>query len=654
MRRIGEDNERGAYAVLYAALMLALLGLSAIVVDFANVRNDRRLNHSATDAAAISGAEQLNTLGAGGAQPFNACSKAWQYVVSNLRNVSVPSNPCTEFDSVHLPNVAAYCAQASPTEIRAARQIPGTRIYVTMAWPVPVGSAFLTPTLAPGQISQTTDVSSSGATGYDGSPKGCDRFGVAIAQNRAFGLGSTLGYNGVTTEVHSVAKFFISNRKQVIAALNVLDRNGCDAVQTSGGKIVVAPTGLTPGIISVDSSGRQTAGGGCPPASPWVIDPQDNVNNLIRADGPGGSGQGVIQSYALNPAPIGNSQSPNHAFDAGVVLRNRLAPQPTLMTDRYGGTPVTDLYACTGVVDTNYPNVPACTTPVNYVAALKSALGQSIANRAALPTSYSGAAAPWNLSDVAHAFKTLPDPAYPKFKCTTQASDPNWSIPAGNWFVNCETLSIGNTGVFQGGVIVTRGGINLGSSTGCLVINISIADPSFCPTANNAVSPPVTVPAENPTDSILYMRGGDGTNSVGMQLYKVSQAQVFMPRTMVFQDHDATMQMGGGSGSLYWTDPLATDCTTTACSLARFQKIAFWSDTTNAQGFGGQTGLYLRGVMFMPRSDFSFDGQTSLTQNNAQFWAWRLLVNASGAQLFMAVDPGNAIPKPQGGIALIR
>ena len=68
---------------------------------------------------------------------------------------------------------------------------------------------------------------------------------------------------------------------------------------------------------------------------------------------------------------------------------------------------------------------------------------------------------------------------------------------------------------------------------------------------------------------------------------------------------------------------------------------------------GGQTGLRLRGVLFTPNAQFTYDGQGTQNQTDAQFWT-KLLVVKGQAGLTMVADPDASVSRPSLGVSLIR
>jgi Flp pilus assembly protein TadG len=75
------EDDRGAVAVLVAGLLVALLGLVAIVVDLGNARDLERQAQNAADSAALAAAQYMFT--ANPADPAVAIQIAQQYIAAN-------------------------------------------------------------------------------------------------------------------------------------------------------------------------------------------------------------------------------------------------------------------------------------------------------------------------------------------------------------------------------------------------------------------------------------------------------------------------------------------------------------------------------------------------------------------------------------------
>jgi Flp pilus assembly protein TadG len=608
----GADGESGAYAILYGVVILAVVGVAAIVVDLGQLRQNRRSTRLAADAAAVAGARDLDTV-KGTANPRQACTDAWGYLATNL-GFTAPSlavSGCTSFPTTS----ATPCT----TVVKTATGTVGD-FTVTITWPVVNSSSLLTkPNVQPAAPVQPID------TKVDGTDP-CARIGISVTQVSHPAFAGIFGTGDVSTVVSSVARATSkAGGNSIVAALNVLNKTECSVVQTKGqGFIQVKAVGTQPGVISVESNGHP-GGGNCPSATPWVVDASTNASGgFIRADGaptgtnPTGAGLGTILAYAMNPSPTGNpSQAYNPA--ALTMVPAHLGPAPTVLGARSGVTPVTDIYEC-------------ATSSCQYVSALKAAFGKT-----GLPTPYSGAGV-----FKAAAFGTLPGAAVPAFKCSMNSGDPVVKVPAGNWWVNCPSgLSVKNTLVFTGGNVVTEGGIST-SNGGCVAFNTPNALPvATCPLVNALTSDLVTPPT---SEGILYVRSGTLSRTGG---------SIFTARTFTYLA-SGYLDLGGGAGTVFMTNPKPdTSTCDTDCQAGRFGKLALWSESTHEQAIGGQGSLYLTGVLYVPNSTFNYSGQAAQVQVGAQFWADKLLNTGQGG-LAMAPDPDNVIPTPRFAVALIR
>ena len=155
-RRAGD--ERGLVLVLFSVLMVAMLGLAAVVVDLGQQKSNRRAAQSIADLAALGGGKSLSA-----GDPGQACVDAITYLNINVKDLS--------------PKIAAstFCAQ------------PGSNVALT-GCTVTGGSAQAKPTTTVGRYSVTvmypvldSDIADANFTGTgkrDGTP--CQRMGVKV------------------------------------------------------------------------------------------------------------------------------------------------------------------------------------------------------------------------------------------------------------------------------------------------------------------------------------------------------------------------------------------------------------------------------------------------------------------------------------------
>lgn len=607
MRRLRPRGDSGAYAILYALLMLAMLGMAALVVDLAALRQNRRATRSASDAAAIAGARELDIVG-GTANPREACEQAWSYLATNLGFTVPATTGCNAF-----PTSIVACP-ATPTT--ATGTVDDFTVAVT--WPVPDTSTLLTqPNVRPAAAGVTDQAIDPEVDGDDP----CSRIAVSVQEDQEASFASAFGATSASTTVTSVARSASTpGTDGPIAALNVLEDNDCQAIITSGqASVEIANVGDRPGIIAVESSGRDP--NDCPNNEPWVIDVAETASGgHIWANGAGGVGTGTILSYALNTAA-----NPTEAYNPDTIApgSDLLLPTPTLMSQRFGATPVTNIYDC-AADPVNCPDSPEA-----YITTLEgrfdSATPQPYAHAGAYPST---------------AFKTVSvaNGAVGAWSCTIGTGDTVY-VPAGNWYVDCPTLTVRGRLIIAGGNVVTRGGINV--DNGCFAMNVPLLSASACPTQNalGEVVPPAT------SEGILFLRGGNFT--------KGAQAAIYVERTFVYMKSGA-INFGAGSGALYLTNPKPDDASCDEdCQNSRFGKLALWNESSSTQSMGGQAAVVLRGILFVPNATFDYDGQASQVQTNAQFWANKIEIGGQGT-LVMAPDPTDSIARPELGTVLIR
>lgn len=666
--RNGRDS--GAYAILYAALVVVMVGFSSIVVDIASMREDRRTNKSAADSAVLGATEFLNPIKFGGRQPDKGCLRAWDYLVASIQGLTKPAAACSNFSPLAPAslNPATYCATATPALIRDERVVGDKTIIVV--WPVPkdADENFLTPDVAPGEPSQTFFAKA------DGSAKGCDRMGVAVLERQTFTLapGMDMGAIAGRTSVHSVA-FFDSTKGPVdqVAALNILNPTDCEALVTTGnGTVVVGPTvdrfGVVkdPGIIAVESDANGVCSG-----SGYAIAPTTGSGSLVcasktilNAAGTNCDGLGRILSHALDPG--GNA---SRAYLPAAIPAN-LKPTPIAEGGRRGWNPVTALYGC---YTTLSPCVPPADEP-NYVEKFVTAM-----RGPGMPVSlYSESQSPYTNP------YTLPFASAPASVCPGGPGITGTVVvPPGNWYVSCAiNIASGGRLIFQGGNIVVDGAITISSGTpnGCLVVNVAT---TTCPTAASIVGAKTAFATTTPAptdDATLFIRGN---TCIGGKCGLNHAGDLVMPQTFVYAANAAKELNVASTGLTMWTAPgagkLDADGRTTLeaecldksdpdpakwtveerCMNSRFARMVYWSDyaspKTKPNNFAGQGSMDVVGVFFTPTAYFNFTGGGSYTAAFAQFWADTLNVNG-GAFLGLAPNVRTAIESPTGATALIR
>jgi Putative Flp pilus-assembly TadE/G-like len=596
--RRAASRDGGAYAVLYAFLVMALIGAGALVVDLSLMRESRATNRSATDSAATAAAARLNALDPAASNPQSACETAWEYLLA-----SIPDLPDGQGSCGSLPTTATACITA-PAEATVAPSLPdGWGVRIT--WPVLDGSALLqNPDVVGSDPTQAPDQDFDGSEVEDV----CARIGVEVYQANDILLGAALEFSGtVDTRSASVARNTSTGGDSiVVAALNVLDPNECAALQASGtGDLLVEGAGNRTGVIAVESSGDGCASGDYTIRTSGV--------NEIRAAGPGGAPSGAIQSYAL---AVGNADSV--APDDGSV-----SPPPTPLPLQSGAEPVLNVFACSGS--------PCGDGGGPWLSDLTDALGSGNP-----PSPYPGAASPWDVAD----FETLPGSEVPNFAC--DAADAV-VVPPGNWYIDCsgdgDVLRVSDNLVFEGGTIVTSGAVEV-TDGGCLAVNVTISSPTAACASINPESPSLD-------DAILYVRDGS--------LSKDANGSLILRQTFTYLE-DGAIDLASGSGEVFLTHPRAEDCADPAaatCRAQRFSPVVLWSESTTDHRIDADDDLVLRGIIFTPAASFELAGSGGSALLEAQFWT-RRMENQGDTDIVVRADPDMSIPRPAPGVSLIR
>lgn len=238
-------RDRGAYAVMYAILSLALVGVVSIVIDLAALRLDRRIDRAAADAAAIAGAGQL---GEAGGSPRSACGRAMDYVAANLGEQRTIDG-CVGFPQVSECDPDTGLPIVMPAARTVDETIGGRTIRVT--WPVLDSDVLIN---QPDVEGATTIGITLPALATDGMP--CQRLGVEIVHQRDFAFAGVFGISDATTRSRSVGLAIKHSTGDIPVPLVALDPASCAAIELLDGDVDVGENLAlgTPGEIAVDSA----------------------------------------------------------------------------------------------------------------------------------------------------------------------------------------------------------------------------------------------------------------------------------------------------------------------------------------------------------------------------------------------------------------
>lgn len=605
MLRPRATDDRGAYAVLYAALVVLLVGMVAIVIDLGLLRMDRRTNRAAADSAALAGS---SALGRAGSNPVGACQKAMDYVEADL-GVNSTADDCA---TVFAGSSVTLCTAGNP--LTATEVIGGRQIRVT--WPIPDTSPLLDPDQEywpGGDVSQLKSTKDGGA---------CQRIAVEILHSRDTVFAAIWGIFDGTTNSRSVGLAADTGRGGSVSPLVVLDEHACNALVANGGaSAIVEPTadGLNPGEISVDSDGTGAA------------DPQGNCNGsktVISASGGGeikahGTPSGIpgaiytlAGSNAYNPAELTTD-----CVTPGVP---GICPVPNRRPDRVTAAPWLDRYNCQDTTPT------ACDRK-----------GQ---NGSTLP------GPPHDYIDQWVAFATGPTPpnSWPAAPVPANCRIGSDVVIPGDAYLNCNVRIDSGATLKATGRLVVTGNVDI---RGCLLVTTDSA------TACEGTGKWVAETAPIATNDIggVYIGGDLSTNSASGVVF--DQTLVYVAGRV---DVGATNAGVLGLVAPYGDQLLncvpalvAAVAPTAAC----FEDMVLWAPatatSTSPHRLRGNTTLVVDGTTFFPNGQFELAGSNFQPQDRAQFIALRLLVTGGGA-LHMVPNADRSTLIPRSGGSLIR
>jgi hypothetical protein len=588
------DRDDGAVAVLYAILLVIMLGATALAVDLGALRADRHATQRTADLSSTAGVLSLySQFGEG--SPQDACRAAWEYFLINTLDASPGDNPCDDFVWTCQAGLAASIEDRSVVGLANPYQ-------VTIVWPVLDDDVFMA------------------GDGYNNEIDGedpCERLGINVTRTRGFLFARVLDPNFAegATGAFAVARAFVDTLGTEVAAIAVLEREKCRAIFAQGNsRILVSESpdqgdGPGPGIIAVDSAGSVDCQG-----NKYAIDVDPNA--CVKAGVVGGSLQaecmaitirnGMIISYALTAGGAAYLNQP------GEPPPERLGPRPN-RGPRFTRAPVDHVYNCKSA--SAYAADPRVLDPIDgcpeadngvpaHVDELRSPsqIGETIGLR---PSGYR--------DFVAEHASLLKDPCKPS----------DLVVEAGNWWVNCPGVNnkgfeVDGNVVFLGGNIVFDGRVDVGGHNR-LEIN------------RNASS-----------DSIVFIRAG--------RLWRNAHAEIVLNRTFVYVSNGSVQLAGVGAGDgtkkLVWTAPRTAS--------NPFQALALWSEGLDDHSLGGHVELDIEGIFFAPNAPFFFRGQPTYAGDLEAQFVTRELSTRGFAELIIVPNPEWMIPFPSLSVRLIR
>ncbi len=626
----GED---GAFLVLWALLLVAILTMVAIVIDLGALRADRRQQRAAADAAATAGANDL-IRGAG-----EACLSAWNYAMLNLGLSPTSPSPCGPY----LGSPPPACSPSIP------KSVTGTAggYTVTISHPVlDTDPIVVGADAVGGDIAQPVDTAPGS---IDGKP--CERVGVQVRYTRRSLFAKVVGNNQNTTTVHSVARFGPGGPQDEPASLVLLERHDCRAarVQGTNSRIVVASVpGVTPGNIQADSAGDGACSG----------------NTKILEGGSGNLGPSIFAEHARNGAGVIVKEARIGIYGKLLGATNAHTPWPAEIGEpdpvgfrQIGRTPVDERFLenVRQLENTATPVVDMTTRPVGFVDATGPAPGLNLGCTIDTPTPITTAMGTrlW-------------------FNCPSGLTVKNLTIDsAAAEVVIAGPLTVNGTGfTIRDARKVWIRGRSDGNKKG-----VDLSAPFIVNNGGFSTCAARFSAARGDIGTLFVKEGSFVSSGTRMQLCQTHvylrgaanptaastlPAGVTLPPALPPEPgpNASIGQLDVGAGSVVdWTAPNELDVLPTLADLAihKFEDLALWTESSDENPLNGGGGMKLGGIFFLPNANaFKMSGNAGqLIDVDAQFLVRKLEVTG-GATLRMVPNPADQVPIPTARVSLIR
>ena len=653
------DGERGAYAILFAILIVVLFIMVALAVDLSDARARVKENRNRVDFAGLAAGQVLLEEG-----PWEACLSAWNFIKTNTPGFpTLAISPCRSIENTDILTQPAFQTRYLDGD-EGCDPLNGYEYYATGEEPYEV---IFTYPVTDAQLDSLSSSDRSVDPSFDGADP-CERFGVTMVTDQGSLFGGIVGGDGIQAPATAVIRAFQDDVIEAPVALLLLDPVGCTALEGNGGGsetggVQVYPSGDVTGTISVDSNGTGpscTTGGG---------------NYTVDIRGSGGGAPGRIWSCGIGSDPVTGTCTAGGSIElyastgglcAGTACEQadvdlpspppgHLYPQPVSLRSRRTRAPVDHQFNCQPYPPGDEYYVPSAETPATEVPLVdcddpESVTGQLDGDADGYTTDYidelvayvgtSGrpAADAVNWSQYPLDFTgTLPtDP------CRVQSGD-TVVLPVGNWFINCSTLNINGRFEVQAGNVVVQGGVSvngqflinttshLGTLPSSCVWNGDDRPDGICPTSFEPFDYAAGTGA-----SYLYLRSGNLAKGGSGGIIRLNGVMVYL--------HNGRIDIGGGSAEFTWIAPFH----------GTFEDLSLWSESSGRHLLNGSSGQNVEGSFFAPFANpFQYQGGGAAAQLKAQFLTYRMLAGGNGV-LRMAPDPERAVSFPMFGWRLIR
>lgn|GEM_PF-4060937 len=639
-RRLRQDQ--GVVLILIALLIVALLTTVAIVIDLGALRADRRDTSKGADLAALAAGYHLSGRGDVDVtmDPRAACEAALRSVKENTSGF--PSDATMGCGALPLTGGVPHCDDT--TDMVTVTSLGSGPYLLTVEYPVPA--------------SEISDSRFAGGVGAeDGLP--CERMRITLRHTSGTTFARVIGVDDQTIESQAVVRARTDSATLGVAAMLLLERDGCGALQFSGGGgaggiLVKASSPTNPGVIVADSAGstehgcttNQNAGGYVIYGPP--LPAAAGGGPSILAEGAADGSPGVIGTYA---ALIGGRDA--------CCYPDGIQPEPggssivsrSVVDDRYNGDAnghaIAALHAAAHAATT--ADAPAGWTTISggecngVVDPAKLGAERLFFDcDGGFSTGTSSLVFP-NAREVVFTGKVaVPNKGRLAFPVAEQilvrgcqgsckgSSDYAIAVPNGGIFSVNAGLDPEAPLSCEARPAVAQGGTQLATLSGPFLVS---GRAHLCATTVYlGADAPTYAPAQRTSGGLNCTPGEPCPSDDGGR---------------------ASIVVDSGGGQVSWTAPNETDEPPDAAHP--FEDLALWSEASMASALGGQGTNTTAGVFFLPNSNVTFTGQATQVQPlNAQFIARRLNVSGQGVLTLMP-NPKDAVTIPiPGAVALIR
>jgi hypothetical protein len=639
-------SDDGVVLALVAVAMLALISVTALVVDMGQLRTVRRASQNVADLAALDAGYFLTGRGGDAVtpNPRAACEAA-------LNSVRLNSN---------FPGSATYPCSSFPETATEDECTPGD------AGPVTAGGYELS-IRYPVEDADIVDPAYGGPGKRDGKP--CQRIQVSLSRNVTTAFAGFFDSGDRTVSAEATALGTVEIDPHATPAFLILERNRCDALLvnnvggSSRGVIVRAPAGgdeNMPGLLHVDSD---ATGGNCSGSSYALRASSlpDGTPSATVHDAPDGA-PGIISIYALrngNAArafasyPSGISHLPTsgrissrkpmddtyNPAVAPVISQIHAEARPAVMATGSPGVDHTTVSTCSGNVTSNatkvFVNCPSAggvisfpnATHVVFSGNVSIGNGQSLTLPAATDVVVRGRLAAPQGTITMRAVRRL----YVGDGITTGSQTSAIAL-------NSTTATDCTGGLSDEVRVAIFGGSN---------------NPKALQLGSNAALCSTFVYIAGPTTQTAYERHtvtSGGTNCSPLlpcpKPLLPSGTPVYQHATASFSGHPSF------DARIKWFAPNRISGEVEAGTRG-VEDLALWMESSDTFQVSSNALLEGSGVFFMPNAHANMSSPTSATPRNAQFIARTLSLNQGTLELRPVVTDAIQIPMV-GGYGLIR